>query len=606
MTTHEFDLKNFLKSLTSHPGVYRMFDASGDVIYVGKAKNLKRRVSSYFQKTAKDAKTMALVDAVGRVDVTVTNTETEALLLESNLIKQFKPRYNILLRDDKSYPYIQLNDHDFPRMSFYRGVRKKKGRFFGPYPSAAAVRDTLNILQKLFLIRPCRDTFFANRSRPCLQYQIKRCSAPCVGYISQEEYQRDIDNAVKFLEGRNSEVIDDFVRRMEAASENLEFEKAAQYRDQIASLRRASESQYMSGEGGDADVIAVQEQNGMHCVAILYIRGGRSLGSKTWFPQHASGASAEEVLAAFLPQYYLEREAPNDILLSHAVEDSELLSLSFGEKVGHKVNLKHRVRGDRARWLELAARNAAQALAAQLASDLDLQKRFESLAEALGMEQAPTRIECFDISHTSGEATVASCVVFGRDGAIKSDYRRFNIDDVEPGDDYAAMRQALMRRYLRLKKGEGIIPDLLLIDGGKGQLRQAIEVLEELQIEDILIVGVAKGPTRKPGLEQLFLAGIDEGLILPANSPGLHLIQQVRDEAHRFAIAGHQHRRGKARRESTLESIEGLGPKRRQQLLKAFGGLQGVGRAGIEDLSKVKGISKELARRVYEYFHGSN
>lgn len=606
MTASNFDLKSFLKSLTSRPGVYRMFDAKDDVIYVGKAKSLKRRVSSYFQKAAKDAKTMALVDAVARVDVTVTNTETEALLLESNLIKQFKPRYNILLRDDKSYPYIHLNDHEFPRISFYRGVRRKQGRFFGPYPSAAAVRDTLNVLQKLFMIRPCRDTFFANRSRPCLQYQIKRCTAPCVGYITPEDYQRDIDNAVKFLEGRNSEVIDDFVRRMEDASEQLEFEKAAQYRDQIASLRRASERQYMSGEGGDADVIAVQEKNGMHCVAILFIRGGRSLGSKTWFPQHANGASPEEVLTAFLPQYYLEREAPVEILLSHAVADEELLSLSFSEKIGRKVRLKHRVRGDRARWLELAAKNAQQALVARLASDLNLEKRFESLADALGMDQPPKRIECFDISHTGGEATVASCVVFGRDGAIKSDYRRFNIDDIEPGDDYAAMRQALTRRYLRLKKGEGIIPDLLLIDGGKGQLRQAVEALEELQIEDILIVGVAKGPTRKPGLEQLFLAGREDGLILPANSPGLHLVQQVRDEAHRFAIAGHQHRRGKTRRESTLESIEGLGPKRRQQLLKAFGGLQGVSRAGVEDLSKVKGISRDLAKRVYEYFHGSD
>ncbi|MDX1455810.1 MAG: excinuclease ABC subunit UvrC [Gammaproteobacteria bacterium] len=602
----DFDLAAFLKTLTQHPGVYRMFDAKGDVIYVGKAKNLKRRVSSYFQKTAKDAKTMALVAAVGKVDVTVTNTETEALILEANLIKQFRPRYNILLRDDKSYPYIHLNDHEYPRISFYRGARKKKGQFFGPYPSAGAVRDTLNILQKLFQIRPCRDSFFANRSRPCLQYQIKRCSAPCVGYVTPEEYQRDIDNAVKFLQGRNEEVIEDFGRRMDAAAEALEYERAAMLRDQIASLRTASERQYVDSDGGDVDVVAAVKKGGLNCVAILFIRGGRSLGSKTWFPQHANDADESEVLTAFLPQYYLEHEPPKRILLNHGIEDAKLLEESLASETGKKVTISHRVRGERQRWLDMAARNAEQAATTRLASDMTLQQRFDSLADALQLDTPPTRIECFDISHTRGEATVASCVVFGREGAIKSDYRRFNIDGIEPGDDYAAMHQALTRRYLRLKKGEGVIPDVLLIDGGKGQLRQAIEVMEELQIDDILLVGVAKGPSRKPGLEQLFLAGSDKPLILAPDSPGLHLIQQVRDEAHRFAIAGHQHRRGKARRESTLESIEGLGPKRRQELLKAFGGLQGVSRAGIEDLSKVKGISGELAKRVYEYFHGSD
>ncbi|HEX7046493.1 MAG TPA: excinuclease ABC subunit UvrC [Gammaproteobacteria bacterium] len=602
----DFDQKTFLQTLTQRPGVYRMYDAKDTLLYVGKARNLKRRVSSYFSKSAKDAKTMALVELIARVEVTVTNTETEALILENNLIKQHRPRYNILLRDDKSYPWIYLSDHEYPRMSFYRGARPKKGRLFGPFPGAHAARESLHILQKLFMIRGCRDSFFANRSRPCLQYQIKRCSAPCVNYISPEDYRRDIDNAVKFLEGRNTEVIDDFVARMEAASANLEFEQAARYRDQIASLRVAQERQYVSGEGGDVDILAVEEASGMHCVALLTIRGGRSLGSSTWFPQHASGASPSDVLAAFLPQYYLGREVPREILLTHAVSDVEVLEQALTEQQGRKVRVRHSVRGDRARWLEMAADNARQALTVRLASDLTLQQRFESLAEVMDLDQVPQRMECFDISHTSGEATVASCVVFGRDGALKSDYRRFNIEGIEAGDDYAAMRQALERRYLRLKKGEGALPDILFVDGGKGQLSIAIDVLEEIQVEGVQIVAVAKGPTRKPGMEQILLAGREQPLILAPDSQALHLIQQIRDEAHRFAVAGHTARRNKQRRESTLQSIEGLGPKRRQQLLKQFGGLQGVSRAGIEDLMKVKGISREIAKRVYEHFHGGS
>lgn len=600
----DFDLNAFLRNLTQRPGVYRMYDAAGALLYVGKARNLKRRVSSYFQKTAKDAKTMALVSLINHVEVTITNTETEALILENNLIKQHRPHYNILLRDDKSYPYIYLSDHEYPRMTFYRGPRRKSGRLFGPFPSAQAVRETLHILQKLFLIRHCRDSFFANRSRPCLQYQIKRCSAPCVEYISVGDYARDIDNAVKFLEGRNREVIDDFVRRMETASEKLEFEQAARYRDQIAALRRSQERQYVSGAGGDADIIAAEESGGMHCVALLTVRNGHSLGSRTWFPQHASGASAEAVLAAFLPQYYLGRDVPKEILLNRAVPEGDMIAAALSEQQGRRVALRHKVRGDRSRWIEMAANDARQSLAVRLASDLTLQQRFDALAEALELDQVPQRMECFDISHTAGEAAVASCVVFGREGAVKSDYRRFNIEGITPGDDYAAMRQALERRYLRLKKGEGVLPDILFIDGGKGQLQIAVSVLDEIQVEGVTIVGVAKGPTRKPGMEQILLAGREQPLILRPDSPALHLIQQIRDEAHRFAVAGHQHRRGKQRRESTLESIEGLGPKRRQQLLKEFGGLQGVARAGIEDLMQVKGISRELAKRVYEHFHG--
>lgn len=600
----DFNPRSFLATLTSRPGVYRMYDAEDRLLYVGKAKNLRKRVSTYFQKSVNTAKNIAMMQQVANVEVTVTNTETEALILENNLIKEHRPRYNILLRDDKSYPYIRLSDHDFPRMHFYRGNRTKKGKLFGPFPSAQAVRETMSILQKLFLIRQCNDSFFANRSRPCLQYQIRRCSAPCVDYISETEYARDLDNAVKFLEGKNREVIDDLVARMEDASGKLEYEKAARLRDQIASLRKAQERQFVSGSSGDADILAVQEQGGMFCVALLFVRGGRSLGSRTYFPQHTSDARGEEILDAFISQYYAGRDVPNELIVSHLPEEADLLESILGQQQGRKVAIRGRVRGDRARWLEMAASNAKQALAVRLASDMTLQARFEALQEALGLDQMPSRLECYDISHTGGRETVASCVVFGREGAMKSDYRRFNIDDITPGDDYAAMRQVLLRRYTRLKKGEGVLPDILFVDGGKGQVTQAVEVLEELQVDGVLVAGVAKGPTRRPGLEQILLAGEEQPIILAADSPALHLIQQVRDEAHRFAVAGHQHRRGKARRESTLESIEGLGPKRRQQLLKEFGGLQGVARAGIEDLSQVKGISRELARRVYEYFHG--
>lgn len=602
----DFDPKAFLATLTTRPGVYRMYDADGSLLYVGKAGNLKKRVSSYFRRSVNTAKTLAMMQQVANVEVTVTSTETEALILENNLIKEHRPRYNILLRDDKSYPYIRLSDHTYPRVYFYRGKPTRKGRLFGPFPSVQAVRESLNILQKLFLIRPCTDSFFANRSRPCLQYQIRRCSAPCVNYISPEDYARDLDNAVRFLEGRNREVIDDIVVRMERASEALEFETAARLRDQIAALRKAQEKQFVSSSARDTDILAVEEQSGLFCVAVLFVRGGRSLGSRTYFPQHTVDASGEAVLDAFISQYYSGREVPSELLVSHLPDDAELLEAILSDQQGRKVVIRDRVRGDRTRWLEMAASNAKQALAVRLASDHTLQQRFDALQQALELDQLPQRLECFDISHTGGRETVASCVVFGRDGAIRSDYRRFNIDDITPGDDYAAMRQVLTRRYTRLKKGEGVLPDILLVDGGKGQVTQAVEVLEELQVEGVQVVGVAKGPTRRPGLEQILLAGQERPTILAADSPALHLIQQIRDEAHRFAVAGHQHRRGKARRESTLESIEGLGPKRRQQLLKEFGGLQGVARAGIDDLRKVRGISRELARRVYEYFHGSD
>ncbi len=605
-----FDHKAFLATLTSRPGVYRMLDEQGEVIYVGKARNLKRRVSSYFSRADQAPKTRVMVSRIRGIEVTVTRTEAEALLLENNLIKALKPRYNVLLRDDKSYPYIFLSNDEFPRFGVHRGKRNKKGRFFGPYPSASAVRESMNLLQKLFPVRQCEDSYYRNRSRPCLQYQIKRCSAPCVGLIDAAAYAEDVHHAVLFLQGRSSEVIDALVERMEGASAALEFELAARYRDQIASLRRVQEQQYVEGGGGDLDVIGVGRRGGLSCIQLFFIRGGRNLGNKAFFPSGEGEADEAALLAAFLGQYYLggdgqaDRPIPSEILLSHEPEDAEVLQQLLGEAGGRKVKLSHRLRGERARWMDMARGNVDQAITARLLHKANLQARFDALQEALGLEEPPRRIECFDISHTMGEATVASCVVFDGNGPLKSDYRRFNIEGITPGDDYAAMRQALERRFRRLKEGEGSFPDLLLIDGGKGQLAQAEEVLRELQVVEVILVGVAKGPSRKPGLEQLFLSATEAPFILPADSPALHLIQQVRDEAHRFAITGHRQRRAKARRESPLEAIEGLGPKRRQALLRQFGGLQEVMRAGVEELCRVKGISPVLAQRIYDAFHG--
>ena len=600
-----FDAKGFLKTLTHHPGVYRMLNAQGKVLYVGKARDLKKRVSSYFRSRGLPIKTQALMAQVQQIEVTVTSSESEALILENNLIKDYKPRYNILLRDDKSYPYIYLSAHqDFPRFGFYRGAKQERGRFFGPYPSASAVRESLQLLQKLFPVRQCEDSFYRNRSRPCLQYQIKRCTAPCVGLVDRETYRQDVRHAVLFLEGKNSQVIAELVTRMESAAENLHFEEAARYRDQIATLRHVQEQQYVSGERGDLDVIASVAHHGLSCVEVFYVRDGRVLGNKTFYPQHAQDTDAAAVLAAFLPQYYLGRAVPGEILVNHELDDRELLELTLGAQGGQEVTITHKVRGERARWLGLAAANAEHAISRQLANKANTLQRFEALQEALGLDDRPQRIECFDISHTMGEATVASCVVFGAEGALKGDYRRFNIEGITGGDDYAALHQAILRRYTRLQDGEGKLPDILLIDGGKGQLAQAAQVLEELQIGNIALIGVAKGPERKVGSETLFLSGVNQPFILPSDSPALHLIQQIRDEAHRFAITGHRQRRGRARTHSPLERIPGLGPKRRRLLLSHLGGMQEVARAGVEELAKVHGISKALARRIYDVLHG--
>lgn len=601
-----FDAKAFLKTLTTRPGVYRMLNAQGEVIYVGKARNLVKRVGSYFTRSASPPKTRAMVSQIDNIEVTVTNTENEALILENNLIKELRPRYNVLLRDDKSYPYIFLSGDEFPRLSYHRGAKRAKGRYFGPYPSAGAVKNTLSLLQKLFRIRQCEDSFYNNRSRPCLQYQIKRCTAPCVNYVTQDAYADDVRHATMFLEGKDSQVIDELVKRMERASEKLEFEMAAQIRDQIGSLRRVQERQYVSGGTGDLDVIVSAYKNGVGCVQVFFIRGGHQLGNKTFFPKHTQDVDAAEILSAFMPQYYLGKQVPAEVLVNHPLEDQDLLENVLAEQAGRKVVINHNVRGDRARWVKMAVMNVEDALQRQLASKSGMRARYEALQETFALDDLPQRLECFDISHTMGEATVASCVVFNEEGPLKSDYRRFNIEDITPGDDYAAMNQALSRRYTRLKKGEGKLPDILFIDGGKGQMSEAVKVLQELQITEVTLIGVAKGPERKAGEETLFLSGDDDPIILPPDSPALHLIQQIRDEAHRFAITGHRQRRAKARSQSPLEGIPGVGPKRRRDLLKQFGGWQEVARAGVDDLAKVSGISRDLAQKIYDALHVEN
>jgi len=597
-----FDSAAFLKTLTSRPGVYRMIDITDTVIYVGKAKNLKKRVSSYFRKMGLTSKNRVMVAQIAHIETTVTHTENEALILENNLIKELMPRYNILLRDDKTYPYLFISSDAFPRIGLHRGAKRKKGRYFGPYPSAGAVRESLHLLQKLFPIRQCDDSYYQNRSRPCLQYQIKRCTAPCVGLISEADYQKDLQHTILFLEGKNQQVLDDLSEQMTLDSAALDFEKAALIRDKIISLRKVQERQYVSAEQGDLDVLAAIVRDGLSVVEVSFIRGGRSLGSKSYFPKGTAAGSAEELLAAFIPQHYLGKNMPAEVLVSHRFEDLTLLEEVLRSDSDHRVIIRCPQRGPSVRWMKMAMTNAEISLVQRLSSRSNLLQRFELLQEVLEMEEMPKRIECFDISHTRGEKTVASCVVFGLEGPLKADYRKFNIEGITPGDDYAAMNQALTRRYTRLQKGEGKHPDLLLIDGGKGQLTEAKAVMADLQL-DIDILGIAKGPARKPGEETLFLVGRAGEIDLSADSPALHLLQQVRDEAHRFAITGHRQRRAKARRTSPLESIEGMGPKRRQKLLQQFGGLQAIQRAGVEDLSGVEGISPNLAQKIYDAFH---
>ena len=600
----DFDIKDFLKSLTQRPGIYKMLNSKGEILYIGKAKNLKKRVTSYFRKTTASPKQQAMVAKIAEIEVTVTHTEGEALLLESQQIKRFKPRYNICLRDDKSYPYIYISSyHDFPQITFHRGAKKKRGKYFGPYPSAGAVKETLKLLQKIFPVRQCEDSYFNNRTRPCLQYQIERCTAPCVDLVDKTNYAEDLQNTVLFLEGKGNLLIDQLIDKMETASQKLEFERATIYRDQIIRLRTILEKHFVHGEKGDVDIIACASRAGVACVQVFFIRNGQNLGNKQFFPKITDDYSSANVLRAFIPQYYLERQAPYELIVNHTIEETDLLTEVLSRQAKHGVSISDKVRGERLKWLQMAQVNAENSLLSKLSDKQGIYARYLSLQDELGCLELPKRLECFDISHTQGDQTVASCVVFDREGPVKSAYRRFNIEGITPGDDYAAIYQAVSRRFKRLKKGEHLAPDILFIDGGKGQVKEAQKALEELQLNNVMIVGVSKGPDRKAGMEKLILPEQEQAVDVTPGASALLLIQHIRDEAHRFAITGHRQRRAKAKKQSVLESIAGLGPKRRQSLLKQFGGLQGVSNAGVDALTSIDGISRQLAQRIYDNFH---
>lgn len=601
-----FDSAAFLKNLTSQPGVYRMYNSQEEVIYVGKAKNLKKRVSSYFRSNLDNAKTRSLVSQIANMDVTVVNSETEAFLLENNFIKKYKPRYNVVMRDDKSYPFIFLSDHEHPRLSFHRGPQKKKGEYFGPYPSAWSVRESLRSMQRIFPVRQCEDSYYRARSRPCLQYQMQRCSAPCVeGYVSDEEYKEQVNFARLFLKGKNQQVIGGLVEKMEAASEALNFEAAARYRDQINALRKVQERQWVAGTQDEMDVFGFAFKGNMACIQVMFIREGQLLGSKAYFPKVPNSADEQEVFESFFLQFYLagNKVIPKQIVLSNTLTDENAIADVLASEAGHKVQFFKGAREEKRKYLQLAQSNAQTALDAQYSQQKSVFARYLDLEAALEVDTPIQRMECFDISHTSGQQTVASCVVFNREGPHKSDYRRYNIEGITPGDDYAAMAQALKRRYKSVKEVQKI-PDLLLIDGGKGQLAQAEAFFEDWPHDKKpMLLGVAKGTTRKPGLETLILAGSHQVLPMDSHSPGLHLIQHIRDESHRFAITGHRNRRQKVKTTSSLESIPGIGAKRRQTLLKFMGGLQGLKKASKDEISNVPGISPELAETIYDHLH---
>ncbi|WCE03417.1 excinuclease ABC subunit UvrC [Pseudoxanthomonas sp. JBR18] len=598
-----FDGKAFAAGLGTVPGVYRMYAADDTLLYVGKARALRNRVGSYFNNAPRNPRTIAMIAQIARMDVTVTRTEAEALLLENQLIKSLTPRYNVSLRDDKSYPYVLLTREDFPRIALHRGPRAIQGRYFGPYASAGAVRDTLNLMQKLFKLRNCEDSVFRNRSRPCLQYQIGRCTAPCVDLVSVQDYQQSVHRASLFLGGRSDELSDELTAEMERAAEKLEFEEAARLRDLLKRLRGMQSRQYVDGHAADLDALACAMQGSTACVLLLAFRDGRNLGTRAFYPRTNGEESAEEVLAAFVSQYYADQVPPRELLLDREIPEAELIEAALSSAAGRKVQLKWNVRGERAGYLDLARRNAEITLATEMTSRNAQAARSQALAELLGLSEPAQRIECFDISHTMGEATVASCVVFDDKGAVRSQYRRFNITGIEPGDDYAAMRQAIERRFRRAMEEGTVLPDVLLIDGGTGQLRQAREVLADLGVDGIALVGVAKGVERRAGHETLIL---DDGReVNPgAASPALQLVQQVRDEAHRFAITGHRGKRQKARTTSKLEDIAGIGPRRRASLLKHFGGLAGLKGAGVEEIARVDGVNHALAERIYANLHG--
>ena len=589
-----FDAKSFIAGLPNLPGVYRMLGPGGEALYVGKARDLKKRVGSYFQKQAASPRIQMMLSQVASVEVTATRSEGEALLLENNLIKSQAPRYNILFRDDKSYPYLMVSGHRYPRLGFHRGAKDRHNRYFGPFPHAYAVRESIQLLQRVFRLRTCEDTVFENRSRPCLLHQIRRCTAPCTGRIQPEPYAEDVANAVLFLEGREDDVINNLNDRMRSAAQAQRYEEAAAYRDQVRALSRIQVRQYVeSNRGVDADVVACATDGALPCVNLVMIRGGRHVGDRSFFPSNAEGASEQEVIAAFLEQHYEDQPVPALVVTTHAVELEGI----------NVVNPSH---GERRIWLDMARKNALLAIAQRVRDRATQEARLVALREALALPEGAQRFECFDISHTMGEATVASCVVYDRQQMQKSEYRRFNIRGVTPGDDYAAMRQVLARRYERVSLEGGKVPDLILIDGGKGQVSAARAALADLGLHQACVVGIAKGPERKPGTEELILESGSRSLELAPSNPGLHLIQQIRDEAHRFAVLGHRARRGKARTTSMLNEIPGIGAKRRQALIEHFGGLRGVQAAAIDDIARVAGISRALAERIYRHLHAAS
>jgi excinuclease ABC subunit C len=605
--THEpklaFDAKPILKNLSNLPGVYRMKNAQDEVIYVGKAKDLKKRVSSYFNKTLPSPRTRMMVSNIASIETTVTRSEAEALLLENNLIKGLMPRYNVLFRDDKSYPYITLTNDPFSRLAFHRGAQRKGHQYFGPFPNSVAVRESVQLLQKVFKLRTCENTVFANRSRPCLQHQIARCTAPCVDLISAEDYRNDVHQAALFLQGKTNEVIDTLASQMNIAAAKQEYEMAVVYRDRMQALRQVQAKQFVSDFNvSDADVIACSELQGQHCINLVMIRGGRHLGDKSYMPKNSDGETLETSVEAFIAQHYLPVNTPPLIVVSVKIETTVLEEV-LSEQAGRKVKINTNAIGDKKVWLKMAQTNAELALSQRAATSANQAEKLIALREALHLSETTERIECFDISHTMGEATVASCVVFDRGDMQNSEYRRFNITGITPGDDYAAMRDALTRRYKKVAAGEGKRPDLVFIDGGKGQLGVAIEVMAEVGLEDILLIGIAKGEDRKPGLETMIFADTGEMLNLEKDNKGLHLLQQIRDEAHRFAITGHRAKRAKARLHSSLEDIEGIGAKRRKALLTRFGGLDGVKNASIDEIAGVEGISQQLAEKIYGELH---
>ncbi|OGT53283.1 MAG: excinuclease ABC subunit C [Gammaproteobacteria bacterium RIFCSPHIGHO2_12_FULL_42_13] len=603
------NIKSFLSNLPHAPGVYQMLDEGKKVIYVGKARDLKKRLASYFSSKPKDIKTTSLLDHVQDIDITVTHSENEALLLECNLIKKHKPRYNVLLRDDKSYPYIIITKDAYPRIDLYRGPRKPGELYFGPYPNTTAARETIHLLQKLFQLRTCQNSFFAGRTRPCLNYQIGRCSGPCVDIISKEAYQQSIQQAILFLQGKNHEIIDELQKNMAHAAQQLNYELAAHHRKQISTLREIQERQYVTVGYGYADIIGVAVQAGVTCIQLLAIRNGGILGSRAYFPNVPAASSLQEILTAFITQHYLSQtmeagSIPREILTGCDLPDAAWLSSTLGEQAHHRVTLVHPKRGEQRKWLNIAETSAKQSLVAKILTKTNIEERMLALRKALNFTGSLHRIECFDISHSRGEATVASCIVFDDHGPVKNDYRYFNITDITPGDDIAAMHQVLMRRFKRLQKERVNLPEIALIDGGSSQLAAAQQVLNELNITEVMLIGVAKGAERRPGEETLYFTH-HQAVHLPADSLALHFIQQIRDEAHRFAITRHRSRRDKVRKTSTLELIPGIGLKRRQKLLRYFGGIQGLSRASLEELTRVPGISRSLAERIFATLHNA-